>query len=77
MTMTMTMTNPDRILRTLPEVPPYLLRRYGETVTRQTIYNWRNIGRRGIKLRTTTKSMMSNRTYTTWEWVRDFLKKTQ
>jgi len=72
-----TMPHPDRELRPLSDVPEYLLKRYGETVTRQTVYNWMKRGKRGVKLRTCKKSPMSRQPYTTWEWVRDFIAKTR
>jgi len=69
--------HPDRVLRPLSDVPAYLKLRYGVTVTRQTVYNWMNVGRQNIRLRTATKSPVDTKPHTTWEWVRDFLAKTK
>lgn len=68
--------HPDRVMHPLGDVPGYLKQRYGETVTRATVYNWVKIGRKGVKLRVAQKSPISATWYTTWEWVREFLAKT-
>lgn len=40
----------------MSDVPEWLERNYGiRKVTRQTIYNWRTVGKKGVKLRTVSK----------------------
>ena len=52
------------------DVPQYISRTYGMTVTRQTVYNWIRNGKKGQKLRTTEQL---GQLFTAKEWVNDFV----
>lgn len=54
----------------LSEVPAYVEARYGLTVSRQTVYNWAQGGKRGTKLRTVKRAGVSA---TTKGWVDEFI----
>lgn len=73
----MTTTPPDRIPMSLGQVPAYIKKRYGTTVSRGSIHNWATKGRGGVKLRTCRKSPVNPTKVTTGEWLADFIAKTQ
>lgn len=56
----------------LSEVPAYIFRRHGSSVTRMTVYNWVNAGKRGEKLHVVKKA---GTRYTTEGWVDEFISR--
>jgi hypothetical protein len=66
------MAKPPRQLQ-LSEVPQWVSDNYGiKAPTRQTVYNWTKVGKRGVVLRSAKKFGSS---YTTERWLHEFAGK--
>lgn len=62
------------------DTPAYLRSKYALEVSRQTVYNWMNVGRNGEKLTYAVVpglpgSLYASRRFTSQQWVDEFLRR--
>lgn len=63
------MAKPPKHLQ-IAEIPQWIADNYGiKAPTRQTVYNWIKVGKRGVKLRSAQKF---GSTYVTERWLHEF-----